>query len=49
MALPKVLTRIEEKLDRVLEMLEQQPAPPPYQPTNVALALCRKTVPCFPT
>ena len=31
MALPKVLTRIEEKLDRVLEMLEQQPAPPPQE------------------
>lgn len=32
MALPKSLARIEEKLDRVLAILEQQPTPAPAEP-----------------
>lgn len=37
MSLPKTLDRIEEKLDRVLAILEQQPAPEPEsnEPTTL--------------
>lgn len=34
MSLPKTLDRIEEKLDRVLAILEQQPAPEPAEPES---------------
>lgn len=32
MALPKTLDRIEEKLNRILAILEQQPTPEPAEP-----------------
>lgn len=34
MSLPKSLTRLEEKLDRVLAILEQQPAPASAEPES---------------
>lgn len=34
MALPKTLDRIEEKLNRILAILEQQPTPEPAEPES---------------
>lgn len=36
MSLPKTLDRIEEKIDRVLAILEQQPTPAPAEPERTA-------------